>query len=90
MEKKIRYLILILILFFLILIIRSTYSKYANYVDTNASQRIGEWIIKVNGKDITPEDNTEEVPIAPVEFEIGEDDFYCSEAENVEEGKVAP
>ena len=43
---------IILILIFTFLIIKSTYSKYLTATDDNASLHIANWNIKLNDKDI--------------------------------------
>lgn len=59
MEKKIffRIILLILILTFAFLVIRTTYSKYLTQTDDNASLHIANWNIKLNNKDISEAKN---------------------------------
>ena len=58
MSKKKKILILILILILLVLILRSAFSKYVNEAVGATSNKIGQWIIKVNNQDITEDVNT--------------------------------
>lgn len=79
MSKKKKILILILILILLVLILRSAFSKYVNEAVGATSNKIGQWIIKVNNQDITEDVNT---------FLI--DNFTWSENAHVKPPKVAP
>ena len=79
MSKKKKILILILILILLVLILRSAFSKYVNEAVGATSNKIGQWIIKVNNQDITEDVNT---------FLI--DNYTSSENSLLKPPKVAP
>lgn len=85
MKNKIRILCLIIAIVLLVLIIRSTYSKYANSAVGSLLDRVAEWIIKVNGEDITLADDPAEILIGPDEFVWNWDDMP-----HVQKPKVAP
>lgn len=85
MKNKIRILCLIIAIVLLVLIIRSTYSKYANGAVGSLLDRVAEWIIKVNGEDITLADEPAEILIGPDEFVWNWDD-----TPHVQKPKVAP
>ena len=53
MKNKVRILISLIAIILLVLIIRSTYSKYANQAVGSLISRVGQWVIRVNGVDIT-------------------------------------
>ena len=85
MRNKIRVLILIVAIVLLVLIIRSTYSKYANSAAGSLINRVSNWVIKVNGEDITLADNPAQIVIGPDEFVWNWDDVS-----HVKKPKVAP
>jgi len=84
MNKKIRFVILIVILILLSLIINSTYSKYINKSSATIDEKVGKWKIKINGTDVTTPDENGKLG----NFEIT--DFEWSKSSYVAEGKVAP
>lgn len=88
MNKKIRFVILIIILILLVLIIRTTYSKYYNQADSQISENLGKWIIKINDKDITKPDENGKIG----EFVIDSENFVWDweSAPHVQSPKVAP
>lgn len=85
MKNKIRILISLIAIILLVLIIRSTYSKYVNQAVGSLMTRVGEWIIRVNGQDITLAD-------APANIVIDSDDFVWNwtDVQHVKKPKVAP
>ena len=85
MRNKIRVLISIVAIVLLVLIIRSTYSKYANSAAGSLINRVSNWVIKVNGEDITLADNPAQIVIGPDEFVWNWDDVS-----HVKKPKVAP
>lgn len=86
MNKKIRILILIVILILLALIIQSTYSKYTNKSLGTINENVGNWIIKINDKDITEPDENDQLGV----FEIDDFTWNWDSAPNVLPPKVAP
>ncbi len=84
-RNKIRVLISIIAIILLVLIIRSTYSKYANSAVGSLLNRVSNWVIKVNGENITLADNPAEILIGPDEFVWNWDDVA-----HVKKPKVAP
>jgi len=52
-DKLFKYAILVLIIVFLLVIIRSTYAKYRTGRETGAQLRIAQWNIKINDEDIS-------------------------------------
>jgi len=54
-NKKIKLIIFILILVLLVVILRSTFSKYANEATAVINEEVGKWVIKLNDTDITTE-----------------------------------
>lgn len=86
MNKKIRILILILILILLVLIIQSTYSKYTNKSLGTINENVGNWVIKINDKDITEPDENGQIGV----FEIDDFTWDWDSAPNVLPPKVAP
>lgn len=85
MRNKIRVLISIVAIVLLVLIIRSTYSKYANSAAGSLINRVSNWVIKVNGEDITLANNPAQIVIGPDEFVWNWDDVS-----HVKKPKVAP
>lgn len=85
MKNKIRILISLIAIILLVLIIRSTYSKYVNQAVGSLMTRVGEWVIRVNGQDITLAD-------APANIVIDSDDFVWNwtDVQHVKKPKVAP
>lgn len=83
MKKKTKVILLILILILLILILRETYSKYVNQAIAVVSEKIGQWVIKVNNLDITDEENIDE------KF-LKLSDFNWENSSGVADGKIAP
>lgn len=85
MKNKIRILISLIAIILLVLIIRSTYSKYVNQAVGSLMTRVGEWVIRVNGQDITLTD-------APANIVIDSDDFVWNwtDVQHVKKPKVAP
>lgn len=78
-KSTFRIILLILVLIFAFLVIRSTYSKYLTQTDDNASLHIANWNIKLNDKDISESKNfTADVPIV------------LDENEYIENGLIAP
>lgn len=53
MNKKLKFIIFILILILLVVILNSTFSKYANKATAEINEDVGKWIIKINETDIT-------------------------------------
>lgn len=86
MSKKIRVLIVTIILIMLVLIVRSTYSKYTNLAVANVEERVGNWVIKINDKDVTTVDEFGNFGV----FEIDDFTWNWSESPHVKEPKVAP
>ncbi len=86
MNKKIRVLILITILILLVLIVNSTYSKYANKSTAKIDERVGNWIIKINGTDVTIPDENGNIGL----FTIDEFIWNREDAPHVKPPKVAP
>lgn len=72
---------LILILILLVLILRTTYSKYANVERASVSERIGKWVIKVNSVDITAYEETKFLNL---------EDFIWEDNGLAEENMIAP
>ena len=77
MKNKLKVLILILIILFFIMIIRSTYSKYITEGTAEITENIGQWVIKINNTDITTVDddgnpNSQEFDIDNFEWDIDE------------------
>ena len=85
MKNKIRILISLIAIILLVLIIRSTYSKYVNQAVGSLMTRVGEWVIRVNGQDITLAD-------APANIVIDSDDYVWNwtDVQHVKKPKVAP
>lgn len=86
MKKNIiRVLISIISIILLILIIRSTFSKYSNQAVGSLMTRVGEWMIRVNGEDITLAEE-------PANIVIDSNNFIWNwdEVNHVEKPKVAP
>lgn len=86
MNKKIRVLIVIAILIMLTLVVKSTYSKYTNLAVANVEENVGNWIIKINDKDVTTVDAYGNFGV----FEIDDFTWNWSESPHVKEPKVAP
>ncbi len=85
MKNKVRILISLIAIILLVLIIRSTYSKYANQAVGSLISRVGQWVIRVNGVDITLAD-------VPADIVIDSDDFVWNwdDVQHVKKPKVAP
>lgn len=78
-KNTFKVILLILVLIFVFLIIRSTYSKYMTQTDDNTSLHIANWNIKLNDKDISEAKNfTSNVPI------------ILDKNEYIEDGLIAP
>lgn len=99
MSKKKKLFILALIVILLILIIMSTYSKYMSIGNGKATKKIAEWIIKVNGTDISTsliemkDTNTigpGTIPRDDNKFVIEDFKWDWDSAPHVKEPKVAP
>lgn len=86
MNKKIRLVILIAILILLALIIQSTYSKYTNKSIGTINENVGNWVIKINDKDITVPDENGEIGV----FEVEDFTWDWALTPNVKPPKVAP
>lgn len=77
-RKTFKVILLILVLIFAFLVIRSTYSKYLTQTDDNASLHIANWNIKLNDKDISEAKNfTNNVPITLDENPYIENDLIA-------------
>ena len=85
-KKIVRFILVIIILILLFTIIRSTYSKYTNLAVANVEERIGNWVIKINDKDVTTVDEFGNFGV----FEIDDFTWNWSESPHVKEPKVAP
>lgn len=101
MNKKIKFILLVLILILSILIISSTYSKYTAEADAVINRDIAAWIIKVNDTDITVKPKSSDttnttnttgdaIDVGSVTFKITGDDVKWDESSHTAEGKVAP
>ena len=85
MKNKVRILISLIAIILLVLIIRSTYSKYANQAVGSLISRVGQWVIRVNGVDITLADVSADIVIDSDDFVWNWDDV-----QHVKKPKVAP
>ncbi len=84
MNQKVKYLIVTITLILLIIIIRSTYSKYTSTADAAVVEKIGQWIINVNNTDVSNiliDEETSE--IKTVNFDINSDHFKWTESDHV-------
>ena len=88
MKNRVRILILLIAIILFVLIVRSTYSKFVQSAAGSLMTRVAEWMIKVNGVDVTVanEDGT------PVNFLITNNDFKWNwdNVSHVKPPNVAP
>lgn len=75
-----KWTLIVLIIFVLVAIIGSTYSRYTSTGQTSATVPIAKWAIAINDTDITPAGNTQ----FTIEFNELDDNDY------VVDGKIAP
>lgn len=90
MKKNVFILIIVFVALFACLTIQNTLAKYRSEVDGNANLAIADWLVRVNGTDITTkgeDDKLKEYAISDITW----NDIDASRYEiDVEEGYIAP
>ncbi len=90
MRKNILILCAVFLAFVVCITIQQTLAKYTSEANINPELKIADWLVKVNGTDITTKDesnNVKEYTINDIHWiDIADSDYYV----DVEEGYIAP